>query len=447
MTDFDGARVTVMGLGRFGGGGGVARWLAAKGADVLVTDLEPEERLGDAVAALTDLVAAGRVRLRLGGHNVSDFTSCDLVVANPAVPTPWENRFLRAAHAAGVPVTTEIVLLVERLPARERVIGVTGTVGKSTTAAMIAAGLRGAGQPTTLGGNIGGSLLGELDMLDPSSWIVLELSSAMLHWLGEARWSPGIAVVTGFAPNHADWHGTLDHYEASKRRILAHQAPGDACVLGPGVHGWASAPGVRRTLVDAAARLDGLRVPGVHNAANAAVALAACAAAGASREDCERGVRAFEGLPHRLQAVCEASAGAETVRVFNDSKATTPEATLVALEAVSALGPVHLIAGGYDKGIDLSPIVRAAPRLAGLYTIGATGDALARAAGANAESCGTLEAAVARAFERVRPGDAVLLSPGCASWDQFENYERRGEVFCRLVRERVEAMRCAPSSG
>ena len=447
MRHFDGARVTVMGLGRFGGGVGVVRWLAAHGADVLVTDLEPEERLAGSIAALAELIDDGRVRLRLGGHTVSDFTTCDLVVANPAVPLPWENRFLRAAHAAGVPITTEIALLVERLPARDRVIGVTGTVGKSTTAAMIAAGLRGAGRPATLGGNIGGSLLGELDSLDPSSWVVLELSSAMLHWLGEARWSPGIAVVTGLTPNHTDWHGSLDHYEASKRRILDRQAPGDACVLGPSVHGWSSAPGVRRTLVEAAARVDGLRVPGAHNAANAAVALAACLAAGTDREACERGIRAFEGLPHRLQAVCEASLGGGTVRVINDSKATTPEATLVALEAVRGLGPVHLIAGGYDKGIDLSPIARVAPELAGLYTIGATGDALARAAGGNAESCRTLEAAVARAFERARGGGVVLLSPGCASWDQFENYERRGEAFCRLARERVEAMRCAPSSG
>ncbi len=447
MRGFDGARVTVMGLGRFGGGVGVARWLADQGADVLVTDLEPENRLHASVPALSGLIQAGQVRLRLGEHNVSDFTTCHLVVANPAVPTPWDNRFLRAARAAGVPVTTEITLLAERLPARERVIGVTGTVGKSTTAAMIAAGLRAAGRPVALGGNIGGSLLADLDALDPTSWIVLELSSAMLHWLAEARWSPGFAAVTGFAPNHADWHGTVDHYEASKRNILAFQRPGDTCILGPSVHGWASAPGVRRTLVDASARVAGLRVPGAHNAANAAVALAACAAAGADRDACERGIRAFEGLPHRLQAVCEASVPGGVIRFFNDSKATTPEATLVAIDAVRTLGPVHLIAGGYDKGIDLSPVARIAHGLAGLYTIGATGDALARAAPGNAESCGTLDAAVARAFERARPGDTVLLSPGCASWDQFENYERRGEAFCRLVRERAEATRCAHSPG
>ncbi len=447
MSDFDGARATVMGLGRFGGGVGVARWLAARGADVLVTDLEPEDRLRASIAALADLIDAGSVRLRLGEHNVSDFTTRDLVVANPAVPTPWDNRFLRAARAAGVHVTTEIALLVERLSARERVIGVTGTVGKSTTAAMIAAGLTSAGRPVALGGNIGGSLLGNLDTLDPAAWIVLELSSAMLHWLGETGWSPRVATVTGFAPNHVDWHGSLEHYEASKRKILAFQLPGDACVLGSSVHEWPSATGVQRTLVDPSNRVDALRVPGAHNAANAALALAACKVSGANPDACERGIRAFEGLPHRLQAVCDARAGAGVIRFFNDSKATTPDATLVAIDAVRPLGPIHLIAGGYDKGIDLSPIARAATSLAGLYTIGATGDALARAATTNAEPCGTLDAAVSRAFERARPGDVVLLSPGCASWDQFENYERRGEAFCRLVLERAEATRCAHSSG
>src|SRR5690606_11231147 len=141
-----GRRVTVMGLGRFGGGLGVARFLAAQGADVLVTDLDAEDKLRDSVAALRPLIDAGSVRLRLGEHNVSDFTTCDLVVANPAVPRPWANRFLRAAAAAGIPITTEIGLAVARLPDRRRVVGVTGAAGKSTTAALIAHILRARGE-------------------------------------------------------------------------------------------------------------------------------------------------------------------------------------------------------------------------------------------------------------------------------------------------------------
>ena len=135
--DVRGARVTVMGLGRFGGGLGVTRWLAARGASIVVTDLDPAERLAASLAPLEPLVAAGTVRLELGGHREATFTACDLVVVNPAVPRPWSNPFLRAAADAGVPLTTEVRLVVARLR-RDRVIGVTGTAGKSTTAALIA---------------------------------------------------------------------------------------------------------------------------------------------------------------------------------------------------------------------------------------------------------------------------------------------------------------------
>ncbi|MFG0275264.1 MAG: hypothetical protein ACF8QF_09420, partial [Phycisphaerales bacterium] len=167
--DLSGTRVTLMGLGRFGGGLGAARWLVSQGADVRITDMAGEEALAGPLEQLRDLIDAGAVSLRLGGHNVADFTDTDLVVANPAVPKPWENRFLRAAEAAGVKITTEIRLLVERLPSRDRTIGVTGTAGKSTTTAMIAHILKKSlpeREPDArvwLGGNIGGSRLASLD--------------------------------------------------------------------------------------------------------------------------------------------------------------------------------------------------------------------------------------------------------------------------------------------
>ncbi len=429
-------RVTVMGLGRFGGGVGVARWLAAQHADVLVTDLQPAEKLTDSVASLDDLVRDGRVTLRLGEHRESDFTCCDALVVNPAVPKPWDNPYIRAAREGGAIVTTEIGLLVEQLAGsdegRRRVVGVTGSAGKSTTASMIAHALRALGHTTHLGGNIGGSLLESLDRIAPTDRVVLELSSAMLHWLG--GWSPGVAVVTNLAPNHLDWHGSFAHYAACKHHITANQQPEDSAVLGPSLSTWSTVPGVHVHRFDPSARVEGLAVPGSHNARNAALARAAidCLGITASRAQIDDALRSFAGLPHRLCFLGKR----KNARYYDDSKSTTPQATLLALDAFEArdgLARVHLIAGGYDKGSDLTPIALRAGGLAGLYCIGATGRGLAAAAPANAHDCATLDSAMAQVAARAQPGDIVLLSPGCASWDQFDNFEQRGLAFAALA--------------
>ena len=233
-SSLQGARVTVMGLGQFGGGLGVTRWLVAQGARVLLTDRDPEAKLAAPLAELAGEVRSGAVALALGGHEERDFAEADLVVANPAVPMPWENRYLRAARAAGVPVTTEIRLAIDGLD-RERTLGITGSAGKSSTASMAALLLDSGGRTARLGGNIGGSLLGA--RAAPGEWTVLELSSAMLWWLGSgaelgglAPWSPRVAVLTNLAPNHVDWHGSFGHYAASKAEIRRGQRPGDAFV-------------------------------------------------------------------------------------------------------------------------------------------------------------------------------------------------------------------------
>lgn len=421
-------RVTVMGLGRFGGGGGVSRWLAGEGARVLVTDTQPAEKLTDSIADLREHVDAGRITLRLGEHRESDFTDCDFVVANPAVPMPWSNRYLNAALAANVPVKTEIRLLTERID-RRRTIGVTGSAGKSTTTAMIHHILQRAGQRSHLGGNIGGSLLNDLAAIESNDWIVLELSSAMLHWLGEdvgfaaARgWSPHVAVLTNIKPNHIDWHGSFDHYSASKQNIFRYQSAGDEPLT--------------IDMLENPARPILLRIPGAHNQLNAHMAVAAVnRAVGLSLHDVEPLLADFPGLPHRLQFVAEI----DGLRFYNDSKSTTPESTVLAVNAFPQQSKLYLIAGGYDKKIDLSAIARLASSLGGLYTIGATGKSLAAEAspiGNGAEFCETLDAAVGRALSRMEAGDVLLLSPGCASWDQFTNYEERGEVFMDLLRHR-----------
>lgn len=450
----DGMTVTVMGIGRFGGGAGVVRHLLDRGCRVIATDLLDEAALAEALVALRSHPAADRLELRLGRHETRDFTDTDLVVANPAVPRPSESVFLNAARERGVPITTEIRLAVDALPKR-RFVGVTGSSGKSSTASMIHHALEHLGVPTALGGNIGGSLLDEAPTIADRAWVVLELSSFMLHWLGEDRrpWSPHLAVLTNLSPNHLDWHGDLPSYVRAKSGILAHRADARlltafhrehlnaAEIMAAAAGDWWTAP-ARETErhwdgIDAEA-ID-LKVLGSHQRRNARLALAAVKAIleidaiDHEREKLHRSLGEFAGLPHRLQLL-PPMRGMSSVRFVDDSKSTTPEATLLAIEALDDPSRVHLIAGGADKGVDLAAIRAQASSLAGLYAIGTVSTSLVE--GEQSRLSGTLRQAIDDALPRLRPGDTLLLSPGCASWDQFSDYRERGKAFAAEIAHR-----------
>ncbi|MFK7962189.1 MAG: Mur ligase family protein [Phycisphaerales bacterium] len=433
-----GRRVAVMGLGRFGGGTGAVRWLAGAGARVTVSDQAPADSLEPSVDGIRDLVDAGSVTLELGGHVAETFAGADLVVVGPAVPRPWANPILAAAVDAGVPLTTEIELLVRQLP-RERTAAVTGTTGKSTTVTLAGRALESIGRTVHLGGNLGGSLLPRAATLEPHARVILELSSFQLFWLGAERpgasiagwfgderaqpgWSPRVAAWTNLSPNHLDWHGSMDHYRQSKDVIRAFQATGDVFLRSADVPAWPATAA--------------LGLPGAHNRTNAALAVAIAAAlADADPVALRTGLADAESLPHRLQTVHEHRG----LSFVDDSKCTTPGGVALAAAAMRDRHPdaeLHIIVGGADKGLDLAGIAALArgPRAATLHAIGATGQAIAEAADDPAANRGTVRAAVEAAVAAARPPAVILLSPGCASWDQYPNYIARGADFADAAR-------------
>jgi UDP-N-acetylmuramoylalanine--D-glutamate ligase len=429
-----GCRVTVMGLGHFGGGVAAARWLARQGAVVTVTDLAAAEPLADTLPALADVPIA---RYHLGEHQAEDFREADLVVVNPAVRPG--NRFVQIAAEAGARLTTEIELFLEACPAR--VIGVTGSNGKSTTAAMTAAILRAAGRRVWLGGNIGVSLLDSLSQMTADDWAVLEISSFQLWRLGPNARLPDVAIVTNCSPNHLDWHGTFEHYQASKQRILTGQRADGLAVLNthdPEVATWAHLVRGRLLPLVPLAELPPLPIPGEHNRANAACAATAALATGCRPEAVQAGLASFSPLPQRMEWV----AVVDGRRFYNDSSATTPESTIAALESLA--GPIWLLAGGGDKGADFQPLASAIARCAqGAAFFGKVRDRLRQlTAAAGMETACTALETMPEAFwwcwANSQPGDAIVLSPACSSHDQFQNFRQRGTTFVDLVRQAAE---------
>ena len=463
--DVHGKRVVVMGLGCFSGGVSAARFMARRGAEVIVTDMAGPEKLTNSIAALADVSIRAT---HLGGHRPEDFRWADMVVASPAVPL--DSPFLHEARQHGAQVTSEMNLFFELCPAR--VVGVTGSNGKSTTAAMIHAILREAGRSCWLGGNIGRSLLEQLAEIRPSDIVVLELSSFQLEHLDELGRSPPVALVTNLTPNHLDRHPTLTAYRSAKQAILRRQTPADFAILNADdadVRTWPTQGAslffgledhgrdgsfldgnhavVRRAREESEFRLaDVLHLPGVHNQSNALAAMCCAAALVVDTASMCRGLGSFRTLPHRLELVEQIDGR----RFYDDSIATTPESTLAALDALS--GPIWLIAGGHDKGLDLELVARRiADRVNGVALLGQTASTLDQLIGRYAQrgsrpqvqQCGGMEEAVRWCFGRSRPGDAVLLSPACASFGMFQNFVERAEVFCRAVRELRAVLRRA----
>ena len=429
MTVLAGARrAVVLGAVRSGIAAAEALGRCAPHVHVVLADRNPDA--GE--------VPAG-VEAVLGRDDPELLAGADLLVKSPGVPE--EAAIVRAARSAGIPVWAEVELAYRLLEERNPIVGITGTNGKTTATLLTAATLERGGVPSASGGNVGTALSSFAGVIEPGRTIVCELSSFQLE--GIERLRSDVAVLLNVTPDHLDRHETFESYAAAKLRVFERQRPGDCAILctdDPYVAALSDAdvPGEGRRVRVSGADLGPFeeafaasRLRGPHNRANTACAIAVARAFRADEAGAAEALRGFAAPAHRLEEIREVRG----VRYVNDSKATNVEATLQALASFDA--PLHVILGGSLKGADFRAL--AAPLAHGasaVYLIGEAAPELRRAfASSDIElvDSGTLARAVGIASSLAVAGDVVLLSPACASYDQFSDYEARGERFRELV--------------
>ncbi|MDG2533808.1 UDP-N-acetylmuramoyl-L-alanine--D-glutamate ligase [Sphingomonas sp. HITSZ_GF] len=424
-TTWRGKRYAVLGLAR--SGLATVDALVASGAEVVAWDSSEVARTRVQGAELADPVEI-------------DLTGFAGIAVSPGVPLNTHPIALKAA-TAHVPVIGDIELFAEaraEMPAH-RVVGITGTNGKSTTTALIHHIIETAGIPARLGGNIGLPILGQ-EPLPEGGVYVLELSSYQIDLTHSLNCD--VAVLLNITPDHLDRYAGFESYAASKARLFAMQSKGHAAVIGIG--DAPSAAIAREVAVSGRSEdltkiapgvcMDQSRWPalqGPHNAQNALAAIAACEALGISKAAIDKGLESFPGLPHRMERVKTMNG----VLFVNDSKATNADSTAPAL---SAYPKIHWILGGKAKTDDLDACRPGFPHVVKAYTIGDAGEMFAKLLEGEmpVERSGTLDVAVQSAAAQAQPGEVVLLSPACASFDQFKDYEARGQAF----RDAVEAL-------
>lgn len=441
-----GKNILVVGLAR--SGVAAAEFLAARGGRVTVNDSKPEGELKDAAA----LQAKG-IEVVAGAHPRELFEQSDLIVVSPGVPLAIEP--FKLARAAGVPIIGEVELAARFL--RGRLVGITGSNGKTTTTTLVGELLKDAGLPTQVGGNIGTPLISLVETSTDDSVTVVELSSFQLEAVEQLH--VNVALLLNITPDHLDRYDSMADYAAAKGNIFRNQTPGDVAVLNAD-NEWAMREGeksaARRVCFSRLQELEAgvflrgseiiardgkseqvlmnradIQLPGDHNVENVMAALAAGLACEAPVDSMRQTVRHFKGVEHRLEFVAEING----VKFYNDSKATNVDAAIKCLEAFS--GGVIVILGGKDKGGDyapLAPLVR--ERCEHVILIGAAADKI----GASLEStkplhrAATMPEAVELGLKLGRVGNVVLLAPACASFDMFDNYEHRGRVFKDAVK-------------
>ncbi len=440
---YKGKKALIIGLARTGVA--AARLLARMGARATVTDMKKESELARFTGELPE-----NVKKIFGGHDGVTIGDYDLAVISPGVP--WDASLPLSIRGAGIKLVSEIELAFTLLLAP--VIAITGTNGKTTTTTLIGLMLEEGGNKTYVGGNIGAPLSDAVDM--EKDWVVSEVSSFQLEGIRSFR--PRIGLILNITPDHLDRHKTMEVYTALKARIFENQSEGDTLILNaqdsvtrsllPDASVQTLWFGLRRHGKNGAWIEDGraiasvgpskvelfevkdLQIPGVHNLENALAASLAAFIAGVGPDHIKKVIKSFRGLAHRMEMVDEI----EGVTFLNDSKGTNVDATIKSLSGYNK--NVVIIAGGSSKGASFAPLARAIRAHAkGAVLTGETAPAITAALGGftpvkTAEDMGE---AVASAKAMCAPGDFVLLSPACASFDMFKNYEDRGDKFKEAV--------------
>lgn len=455
-TSYKGKKALVVGAGR--SGLAAAGFLIARGARVTLTDSQKRSDFNTGtLSALQSLEKSGLLEAELGRHRPESFENCDFVVVSPGVPLSLAE--FEISRRASIPVMAEIELAFRHL--KGRIIGISGSNGKTTTTTLVAALLRGAGLKAFAAGNIGQPLTGFVSDSGPDHIYVVELSSFQLEGIVDFR--PSIGSILNVTPDHMDRYEDFAHYAGAKRRMFANQNETDFAVLNADDAVTASmASGLKSAIAlfsrvravphgafvhnghivfrDPAREIElfpvgSIPLPGSHNVENVLAAATMAILAGAPFECLEESVRNFKGVEHRIEFVAEIGG----VRYFNDSKATNVEAAIKSVESFD--GNILMIAGGRDKGSDFCLLRNALRgRVKLLVLIGEAAEAIGKALSNDVDtrSAGTLEEAVELCRRFAGNGDVVLLAPACASFDMFRNYEHRGQVFKETVRRLTE---------
>ncbi len=438
--------VLIMGLGHFGGGLDSAIFACKAGARVIVTDLADRDCLAEALEVLKQY----DIEYHLGGHVEKDFRTSDIIIVNPAVPPA--NKFVDIALDAGKLVTSQIEIFFQLTGART--IGITGSNGKSTTTALTAHLLegnigenRGYGK-VHLAGNIGNRpLLAVLDDIGDRDLVVLEISSFQAEQLARIESACDVMVITNLTPNHLDRHGTFDAYCSAKENLFRYQRLSEN---DPAVSIFNAEDQITNQWFDRYSKQAGRRcvrfcaddvperiaarfkLPGRMNLSNLAAAMAVADQFNVSEKSIAASVASFKSLPNRLELIAEI----DGVSWYDDSISTTGDSAIAALNAFE--GPIIIIAGGYDKKLSLDAFARhIAAKVKAAVLIGQTAETIAsivRESDTSVQIVSSMAEAVNSAQALSEPGDVILLSPACASYDMFDNYRHRSRVFTELVR-------------